>query len=102
MTSESVPYPSRSIPMVSFRLIRLRLQEAGDCRAGTTTITHLSGKCVPSLHSSVIAMPALSQHHHLPDHAQIVMQNALVVVCARLRESDSEMRRIECYRIVRI
>jgi hypothetical protein len=44
----------------------------------------------------------LWQHHYLRDHTQIVMQNAFVVVCARLREGDSEMRRIECYRVVRI
>jgi hypothetical protein len=52
--------------------------------------------------SRIDVLLRLWQHHYLPDHTQIVMQNAFVVVCARLREGDSEMRRIECYRVVRI
>lgn len=52
--------------------------------------------------SRIDVLLRLWQHHYLPDHTQIVMQNAFVVVCPRLRESDSETRRIQCYRVVGI
>ena len=42
----------------------------------------------------------LRQHHHLSHHAQIVMQYAFVVVRTRLREGDSEARRVERYGVV--
>jgi hypothetical protein len=37
----------------------------------------------------------LRQNNHLPDHAQVIVQRAYVIVCSRRREGDAEARRRE-------